>query len=138
MLGREKLFIVSLFSQRDLDRICEITGVMPQSSLILMRQNEMRHLLNSGHLTGVDKNGAEKLRRLSAVDLCEITIVLKHPDVIRKTYPSRVNGNTRVVFEKQLERNHRLVIELDRDNNRVVTYFNIGNRNGPCGPFPED
>ncbi len=108
--------------------VCARLGSQPS---IIMRQNDIRHLLNSGHLTGTNVDGEMRIRKLSAQDLSEIKQVIKHPDSVIGTDPNPRNGNKRLLLEKQLNRNHRLILEVDKRTGqlRVVTYFNIRRRN---------
>jgi hypothetical protein len=91
---------------------------------LIINKNAVNHLRNSGHLTGLGKNGADA-NPLTEADIRALPHVFSDPDVVYMSGTGRTGK--RMVFERQLDNHHRIVAELEysgRDFN-LVTYFNI-------------
>lgn len=91
---------------------------------LIINKNAVNHLRNSGHLTGLGKNGADD-NPLTEADIRALPHVFSDPDVVYMSGTGRVGK--RMVFERQLDNHHRIVAELEysgKDFN-LVTYFNI-------------
>ena len=91
---------------------------------LIINKNAVNHLRNSGHLTGLGKNGADA-NPLTEADIRALPHVFSDPDVVYMSGTGRTGK--RMVFERQLDNHHRIVAELEysgKDFN-LVTYFNI-------------
>lgn len=91
---------------------------------LIINKNAVNHLRNSGHLTGLGKNGADA-NPLTEADIRALPHVFSDPDVVYMSGTGR--AGKRMVFERQLDNHHRIVAELEysgKDFN-LVTYFNI-------------
>lgn len=102
-----------------------------QVKSIVGQLNAVNHLRNSGHLTGLGRNGADA-NPLTEADIRALPHVFSDPDVVYTSGTGRTGK--RMVFERQLDNHHRIVAELEysgKDFN-LVTYFNI-NKDLPNG-----
>lgn len=91
---------------------------------LIIDKNAVNHLRNSGHLTGLGRNGADA-NPLTEADIRALPHVFSDPDVVYTSGTGRTGK--RMVFERQLDNHHRIVAELEysgKDFN-LVTYFNI-------------
>lgn len=91
---------------------------------LIINKNAVNHLRNSGHLTGLGKNGTDA-NPLTEADIRALPHVFSDPDVVYMSGTGRTGK--RMVFERQLDNHHRIVAELEysgKDFN-LVTYFNI-------------
>jgi len=91
---------------------------------LIIDKNAVNHLRNSGHLTGLSRNGADA-NPLTEADIRALPHVFSDPDVVYMSGTGRTGK--RMVFERQLDNHHRIVAELEysgKDFN-LVTYFNI-------------
>ena len=91
---------------------------------LIIDKNAVNHLRNSGHLTGLGRNGADA-NPLTEADIRALPHVFSDPDVVYMSGTGRTGK--RMVFERQLDNHHRIVAELEysgKDFN-LVTYFNI-------------
>lgn len=91
---------------------------------LVIDKNAVNHLRNSGHLTGLGRNGADA-NPLTEADIRALPHVFSDPDVVYMSGTGRTGK--RMVFERQLDNHHRIVAELEysgKDFN-LVTYFNI-------------
>ena len=98
---------------------------------LIIDKNAVNHLRNSGHLTGLGRNGADA-NPLTEADIRALPHVFSDPDVVYMSGTGRTGK--RMVFERQLDNHHRIVAELEysgKDFN-LVTYFNI-NKDLPNG-----
>lgn len=102
----------------------KIYGLQARASLV-MTGHDFRHLLNSGHITGLKKNGGIDKNPLNAQDLVNIYKVFRDPDTISR---SDREGKTRFKIEKSIRKRYRLILEVEQEDNqmRVVTFFNTG------------
>lgn len=95
-----------------------------QNARLVIDKNAVNHLRNSGHLTGMGRNGADA-NPLTEADIRALPHVFSDPDVVYMSGTGRTGK--RMVFERQLDNHHRIVAELEysgKDFN-LVTYFNI-------------
>lgn len=91
---------------------------------LIIDKNAVNHLRNSGHLTGLGRNGADA-NPLTEADIRALPHVFSDPDIVYTSGTGRTGK--RMVFERQLDNHHRIVAELEysgKDFN-LVTYFNI-------------
>lgn len=101
-------------------------GLNPNRHITLvMTDHDFRHLINSGHITGRKRNGGVDKNPLKAEELANIKNVFKHPD--KKELTKDGKRGKRFKLEKYGENNQRLILEVEKDNDRlrVVTFFNI-------------
>ena len=111
-----------------------------QNARLVIDKNAVNHLRNSGHLTGMGRNGKD-VNPLTEADIRALPHVFSDPDVVYMSGTGRTGK--RMVFERQLDNHHRIVAKLEysgKDFN-LVTYFNI-NKDLPNGKpamsyFPE-
>jgi hypothetical protein len=102
-----------------------------QNARLIIDKNAVNHLRNSGHLTGMGRNGTDA-NPLTETDIRALPHVFSDPDVVYASGSGRTGK--RMVFERQLDNHHRIVAELEysgKDFN-LVTYFNI-NKDLPNG-----
>jgi hypothetical protein len=102
-----------------------------QNARLVIDKNAVNHLRNSGHLTGMGRNGTD-VNPLTEADIRALPHVFSDPDVVYMSGTGRTGK--RMVFERQLDNHHRIVAELEysgKDFN-LVTYFNI-NKDLPNG-----
>lgn len=102
-----------------------------QNARLVIDKNAVNHLRNSGHLTGMGRNGKD-VNPLTEADIRALPHVFSDPDVVYMSGTGRTGK--RMVFERQLDNHHRIVAELEysgKDFN-LVTYFNI-NKDLPNG-----
>ena len=98
---------------------------IPCGARLIITQDGVRHLMNSGHLTGVGRHHRTDTNHLSDADLSALPKIFKSPDVIKIVGKSRFG--LRIKVEKQLANHHRLILELEKHHKyfRLISFFNI-------------
>lgn len=101
----------------------------PEARLVAIKTN-IEHLDNSGHITGTGKNGKIDTNPLTDSDIKALPEVFGNPDTVRLSVDKGRNGEPRLIFEKQLDNQHRLVAEViyDGDQFMMHTYFNVNKK----------
>ena len=131
--GKQIKSVVGQLSENGARKVAEAlrSTDFNKKARLVIDKNAVNHLRNSGHLTGLGKNGADA-NPLTEADIRALPHVFSDPDVVYMSGTGRTGK--RMVFERQLDNHHRIVAELEysgKDFN-LVTYFNI-NKDLPNG-----
>lgn len=126
MTLKKQEFLIASFNKNEISKYSEMLGCkIKDNATIGFRQDDFRHLIRSGHITGIKYDSKRVGRRLSYDDLLDIKRVIKKPDIVKKTYKNKKNGNLRLLFETKNPKRHRLIMEVAKNGKvSIVTYFN--------------
>ena len=105
----------------------EATGFNVSSSAkLILTDNAVRHMKNSGHLDGKGRYGIEDTNPITDADIADIPLVFTEPDNIKVKGQKGYRGE-KIELSKQLDNMHILAVELEQKPNGdfyIVSYYN--------------
>ena len=105
----------------------EATGFRVSSNAkLVLTDNAVRHMKNSGHLDGKGRYGIEDTNPITDADIADIPLVFAEPDNIKVKGQKGYRGE-KVELSKQLDNMHILAVELEQKPNGdfyIVSYYN--------------
>lgn len=105
----------------------EATGFNVSSSAkLVLTDNAVRHMKNSGHLDGKGRYGIEDTNPITDADIADIPLVFAEPDNIKVKGQKGYRGE-KIELSKQLDNMHILAVELEQKPNGdfyIVSYYN--------------
>ena len=105
----------------------EATGFRVSSNAkLVLTDNAVRHMKNSGHLDGKGRYGIEDTNPITDADIADIPLVFAEPDSI-KVKGQRGYRGEKIELSKQLDNTHILAVELEQKSNGdfyIVSYYN--------------
>ena len=105
----------------------EATGFNVSSSAkLVLTDNAVRHMKNSGHLDGRGRYGIEDTNPITDADIADIPLVFAEPDNIKVKGQKGYRGE-KIELSKQLDNMHILAVELEQKPNGdfyIVSYYN--------------
>ena len=124
IVGKSKVAEITSMNKYEIMKYSEMLGVKSIPPRVVLSQNAFRHMINSGHITGVGKNGRVDNLPMTAQDLANIKDLIKKPDVVSE---SNRENKKRLKFEKTIDNKQRLILELSEKDGRfeVLTMFNV-------------
>lgn len=124
IVGKSKVAEITSMNKYEIMKYSEMLRVKSIPPRVVLSQNAFRHMINSGHITGVGKNGRVDNLPMTAQDLANIKDLIKKPDVVSE---SNRENKKRLKFEKTIDNKQRLILELSEKDGRfeVLTMFNV-------------
>lgn len=105
----------------------EATGFNVSSNAkLVLTDNAVRHMKNSGHLDGKGRYGIEDTNPITDADIADIPLVFAEPDNIKVKGQKGYRGE-KIELSKQLDNMHILAVELEQKPNGdfyIVSYYN--------------
>jgi putative mediator of RNA polymerase II transcription subunit 12 len=105
----------------------EATGFRVSSNAkLVLTDNAVRHMKNSGHLDGKGHYGIEDTNPITDADIADIPLVFAEPDNIKVKGQKGYRGE-KIELSKQLDNMHILAVELEQKPNGdfyIVSYYN--------------
>ena len=105
----------------------EATGFRVSSNAkLVLTDNAVRHMKNSGHLDGKGRYGIEDTNPITDADIADIPLVFAEPDNIKVKRQKGYRGE-KIELSKQLDNMHILAVELEQKPNGdfyIVSYYN--------------
>ena len=105
----------------------EATGFKVSSNAkLVLTDNAVRHMKNSGHLDGKGRYGIEDINPITDADIADIPLVFAEPDNIKVKGQKGCRGE-KIELSKQLDNMHILAVELEQKPNGdfyIVSYYN--------------
>jgi hypothetical protein len=105
----------------------EATGFKVSSNAkLVLTDNAVRHMKNSGHLDGKGRYGIEDTNPITDADIADIPLVFAEPDNIKVKGQKGYRGE-KIELSKQLDNMHILAVELEQKPNGdfyIVSYYN--------------
>lgn len=105
----------------------EATGFRVSSNAkLVLTDNAVRHMKNSGHLDGKGRYGIEDTNPITDADIADIPLVFAEPDNIKVKGQKGYRGE-KIELSKQLDNMHILAVELEQKPNGdfyIVSYYN--------------
>ena len=105
----------------------EATGFKVSSNAkLVLTDNAVRHMKNSGHLDGKGRYGIEDTNPITDADIADIPLVFAEPDNIKVKRQKGYRGE-KIELSKQLDNMHILAVELEQKPNGdfyIVSYYN--------------
>nr|DAT91441.1 MAG TPA: PolyVal ADP-Ribosyltransferase [Caudoviricetes sp.] len=105
----------------------EATGFKVSSNAkLVLTDNAIRHMKNSGHLDGKGRYGIEDANPITDADIAGIPLVFAEPDNIKVKGQKGYRGE-KIELSKQLDNMHILAVELEQKPNGdfyIVSYYN--------------
>ena len=105
----------------------EATGFKVSSNAkLVLTDNAIRHMKNSGHLDGKGRYGIEDANPITDADIADIPLVFAEPDNIKVKGQKGYRGE-KIELSKQLDNMHILAVELEQKPNGdfyIVSYYN--------------
>jgi hypothetical protein len=105
----------------------EATGFNVSSNAkLVLTDNAVRHMKNSGHLDGKGRYGIEDANPITDADIADIPLVFTEPDNIKVKGQKGYRGE-KIELSKQLDNMHILAVELEQKPNGdfyIVSYYN--------------
>ena len=105
----------------------EATGFRVSSNAkLVLTDNAVRHMKNSGHLDGKGRYGIEDTNPITDADIADIPLVFAEPDNIKVKGQKGCRGE-KIELSKQLDNMHILAVELEQKPNGdfyIVSYYN--------------
>ena len=93
---------------------------------LVLTENAVRHMKNSGHLDGKGRYGMEDTNPITDADIADIPLVFREPDSIKVKGQKGYRGE-KIELSKQLDNLHILAVELEQKSNGdfyIVSYYN--------------
>lgn len=126
MTGKEKVISVAQLTKNQINKYSKLSGInIKDNARLLINSNTIRHLLNSGHITGKGRDNKIDKKPLTPQDLLNVKEVFKNAKIQSSTIEGRKGVRLKLEYSGKEKQRLILEVEYDGSNLSVVTFFNV-------------